>query len=241
MLSRSKKHLNHLSQDIQQLPFPVQNWLKASGALQADPIHHVFIKQKLRMQMDPAKPKWFDATADQLITVSPPAFNWSVKVKTGMVHGITGRDRFENGSGEMVIKLASMVPVAKSKSNIKVDQATLQRFLAEIVWYPSAVLCPYVSWESLDAYSARATMAFQGTSGTGIFYFNRNGEFKEFRAERYKDTGPKARPIEWIVTSEKTETREGIKIPVKLSAAWKLDSGNWTWLKLEVSEITYNS
>ena len=89
--------------------------------------------------------------------------------------------------------------------------------------------------------SARATMSFNGTTGTGIFYFNQNGEFKEFRAERYKETGPNARPIEWIVTSEKTETREGVKIPVKLSAAWKLDSGNWTWLKMEVSEITYNS
>ena len=104
------------------------------------------------MQMDPAKPKWLDATADQLITVAPPAFNWSVKVKTGMINGITGRDWFENGKGEMVIKLASVLPVVKSKSNEKVDQASLQRFLAEMVWYPTAALCPYVSWESIDAH-----------------------------------------------------------------------------------------
>jgi hypothetical protein len=32
----------------------------------------------------------------------------------------------------------------------------------------------------------------------------------------------------------------GVKIPVKLTATWKLDEGDWTWLKLEITEIKYN-
>lgn len=32
----------------------------------------------------------------------------------------------------------------------------------------------------------------------------------------------------------------GIRIPSELEATWKLDSGDWNWLKLEMSEIEYN-
>jgi len=240
MLETSKNYSSPEPLRITLLPLPVQNWLKASGALDVDTIHNVFIKQSIQMQMDPNKPKWFDATANQLITISPPAFNWSVKVKTGILNGIVGRDRFENGKGEMVIKLGSVLPIATSKSNVKVDQASLQRFLAEIVWYPSAALCSYVTWEPIDDHSARATMTFQGTTGSGVFHFDQLGNFREFRSRRFKETGPDAQPVEWIVKSDKFEVRNGVKIPVKLTATWKLEPGDWTWLKMEVTKITYN-
>jgi hypothetical protein len=35
-------------------------------------------------------------------------------------------------------------------------------------------------------------------------------------------------------------TFEGITAPAKMISTWKLDSGDWTWLKLEVTEIRYN-
>jgi hypothetical protein len=56
---------------------------------------------------------------------------------------------------------------------------------------------------------------------------------------RYKDIND-TDPTQWTVKATKTEEHNGIKIPVALEANCKLDSGGWTWLKLELANITYN-
>jgi hypothetical protein len=41
---------------------------------------------------------------------------------------VVGRDKFEDGKGEMIIKLISLIPVANAKNEEKVNQVTLQRY-----------------------------------------------------------------------------------------------------------------
>jgi len=152
---------------------------------------------------------------------------------------VTGRDKFENGSGEMTIKLLSLIPVANAKNHEKVNQASLQRYLAETVWFPSASLNPYITWEPLGENSSKATMEFKGVKGSGEFHFDVKGNFEKFVAMRYQDINAEE-PTEWTVIATKTEERNGIKIPVECEANWKLESGKWTWLKLKITDIQYN-
>jgi len=49
-----------------------------------------------------------------------------------------------------------------------------------------------------------------------------------------------SRRYEWIILVEEQKIFEGIKVPSKMTATWKLDEGDWTWLKLEINEIKYN-
>ena len=139
----------------------------------------------------------------------------------------------------MIIKIFSLVSIANAKNDEKVNQATLQRYLAEIVWFPSSALSPYIVWEQIDGTSAKATMKFNGTIGSGVFQFGEKGNFIKFVAMRYKDVQD-LKPTEWTVTATKTELQNGIKIPVELKVDWKLDNGNWTWLKLKITDIKYN-
>jgi hypothetical protein len=55
------------------------------------------------------------------------------------------------------------------------------------------------------------------------------------------DVEENSEPKLWTVTTIKTEERNGIRIPVELNADWKLENGNWTWLKLKINEINYNA
>ena len=152
---------------------------------------------------------------------------------------ISGRDKFVDGKGEMLIKLWSVIPIVNAKENHKVNQGTIQRYLAEIIWFPTAALSQYITWESIDDNSAKATMSYMGTTGSGIFYFNESGEFLKFSAMRYKDIEKDSKLIEWAVESLKTKEFNSIKIPVELKATWKLDDGDWTWLKLKITDIKY--
>lgn len=45
---------------------------------------------------------------------------------------------------------------------------------------------------------------------------------------------------DWIITVRKHTVMDGIKIPVEMDATWKLNEGDWTWLKLPIEEIRYN-
>jgi hypothetical protein len=222
------------------LPHIIQKWLLHNGTIGHETIETVFLEQEAQILMTPEQKEWSYAEAKQHFTIEPPAFNWSVNLKMNSVINVVGRDKFMNGKGEMIIKLFSTIPMVNERHNDKIDQATLQRYLAEIVWFPSAVLSPYISWEAIDLYSARATMSYNGTVGSGVFHFDENGVFKKFVAMRYKDKKD-AEPAEWIVTATKTEVRNGISIPVELKVDWKVNNHYWTWLKLKITNIEYNS
>jgi hypothetical protein len=221
------------------LPQIVQKWLTTSGMIGKHLISNVYLVQEVQLKMKPEQTNWNNGTAEQYFTVQPPAFNWNINTRINSILSVAGRDKFEDGKGEMTIKLLGLIPVADAKNDEKVNQATLQRFLAEIVWFPSASLSQYIKWEAVDAYSARATMEYKGTRGSGEFHFDKNGNFEKFVALRFQDSNA-IRPTKWTVIAIKTEERNGIKIPVECEANWELESGNWTWLKLRITDIQYN-
>lgn len=224
---------------ILHLPLAIQKWLLNSGMVGRESIETVFIEQDLKMLLKPEQKKWYNGTAKQYFTTSSPAFNWSVSLKMFPLMNVVGRDKFENGKSEMTIKLFSLIPVVNARNNEKINQATLQRYLAEIVWFPSAALNPYIIWEAIDNHSANATLEYNGTKGSGVFHFDENGVFKKFVAMRYKDAKD-IEPTKWTVTATKTEIHNGVSIPVEAELSWELDNGNWTWLKLKITSILYN-
>jgi len=224
---------------ISELPSIVQKWLINSGTIGKKPITNVHLTQELQLKLNPDQENWNNGKAEQYFTINPPAFNWNINTQMNSIFEVTGRDKFENGSGEMTIKLLSLIPVANAKNHEKVNQASLQRYLAETVWFPSASLNPYITWEPLGENSSKATMEFKGVKGSGEFHFDVKGNFEKFVAMRYQDINAEE-PTEWTVIATKTEERNGIKIPVECEANWKLESGKWTWLKLKITDIQYN-
>ncbi len=224
---------------ILDLPAIVQKWLLNSGAIGKGAVYNVYLEQDLQMLMKPGQKGWTKGKAKQHFTIEPPGFNWSVHLKMNPLLNVVGRDKFENGQGEMIIKMCSLFPIANVKNDKKVNQATLQRYLAEIVWFPTFALSSHIIWETIDNHSAKATIEFNGTKGSGVFHFGKNGNFRKFVAMRYKDAND-TEPTEWTVTATKTEDRNGIKIPVEAKADWKLENGNWTWLKIKITNIKYN-
>lgn len=224
---------------ISKLPSIIQKWLINNGTISKKPIYNVYLTQELQLKLKPEQTTWNCGMAEQYFTIQPPAFNWNINTEMNSILSIVGRDKFVDGKGEMVIKLLSLIPVANAKNNEKVNQATLQRYLAEIVWFPSASLSEDIKWETIDDNSARAIMEYKGTEGSGEFYFDNNGNFERFVAMRYQDSNDD-KPTKWTVTATKTEERNGIKIPIECEASWELESGKWTWLKLKITDIQYN-
>jgi hypothetical protein len=117
----------------------------------------------------------------------------------------------------------------------------MQRYLSEICWFPSAALNPYITWEAIDATTAKATMVHNGVSGSVIFHFSKGDDIIGCSADRFKGGGKDAPLEKWVVTTKGYSVMNGIKMPVKSEATWKLKEGDFTWYKLEISEVEYNT
>jgi hypothetical protein len=241
LISQNKMIENRIikENDIEALPEPVSNWLRNAGVVGKPFISIGKVTQTAGMKMKPEQENWMTAKAIQYTTIDNPAFIWTVDVKMNSLLTFQGRDKFENGKGKMLIKMNSLINVVNEQGE-KLDEGTLQRYIGEMVWFPSLALSPYIAWEQIDDTTAKATMTYKGTSGSGTFHFNTNGDVTRFSALRYKGNDAEAKRHEWTINISEYKTFEGIKVPAKMTSTWKLDERNWTWLKLKVTDIKYN-
>tara|TARA_R110000850_G_scaffold277086_1_gene422511 strand:+ start:258004 stop:259104 length:1101 start_codon:yes stop_codon:yes gene_type:complete len=226
-------------EDIKELPQPVKKWLSHSGLIGKPYMHSGKVLQHAEMKLKPKQEKWYKASAIQYTTIDVPAFIWTVDVKMNPFVYFRGRDKFVDGKGEMLIKLNSLINVVDEKGE-KLNEGTLQRYLGEMVWFPSLALSPYITWQEINETSATATMDYKGTKGSGTFYFNTEGNFIRFSALRYNGNEPDAKKYNWVLVVEEYKIFEGIKVPSKMTATWELENEDWTWLKLEIMDIKYN-
>ncbi len=226
-------------QMIQDLPEPVQKWLSKSGIIGQPMPKDVYLEQEAQLLLKPGQKNWIPAKAQQYYTINPPTFIWSVNMKINKIIPLRGRDKFEKGKGEMSIKLFSFLPLVQEKGGEKLNQASMQRFLAELVWFPSAAIQPYISWEAIDQNTAKANMSFNNTKGSGIFHFDEEGNFKKFTCLRFKENDDGA-PTEWTVIATQTGIINGIKIPTACEVNWSLPNGDWNWYKIKINNLAYN-
>ncbi|QHT71309.1 hypothetical protein GXP67_33965 [Rhodocytophaga rosea] len=225
---------------ISRLPAPVQQWLTRSNIVDKQTIHTVYLEQKGQMRTTP-EGKWMAVEAKEYFTVQNPGFLWIADVKAAPFIHLAGRDKYENGQGHMLIKALSLITVADAHGK-ETDQGTMLRYLGEMVWFPSAALSEYITWETIDASSARATMSYGGISAPGIFRFSAQGDVESFEAQRYYSRKAGATLEKWLVTIDKHSFKEfgGIRIPARSTVTWQLQTGDFTWFQLDITHIAYN-
>ncbi|SNS68969.1 hypothetical protein SAMN05446037_101732 [Anaerovirgula multivorans] len=226
------------AEDIEGLPQNVQRWLEYTGVIGREKIVAVRLKQKADMRLGEGKP-WMPVEAEQYFTSEEPGFIWRANIKVAPLIHIAGRDKYQDGKGNMLIKALSLFSVADSEGK-EIDQGTLLRYLAETMWFPSAVLKEYITWEEIDEDNAKATMTYGGITASGIFTFNDKGEAIKFEAERYGEFNGKFSLETWSVPVRDYKEFEGIRVPTKGDITWKLDDGDFNWFNFEITEIEYN-
>jgi len=229
----------HKEEELENLPAAIQKWLKNSGIIGKKEIKTVWVSQKAKMKMKPEQENWHYAEAEQWVNLENPAFIWVVKMKMFGFLNIKGRDKFKDGQGEMLIKLGSLLNIVNEKGP-KIDEGSLQRFLGELVWYPSFALSEFIEWQEIDSLTAKAEMKYKESSGSGYFYFNEKGDFVKFSTLRFMGNKADDKKNEWLIEVDEYAVFDGIKVPSKMRATWKLETQDWTWLKLEIEDIKYN-
>jgi hypothetical protein len=241
-LSSVKKEEEVIAQeDVENLPDIIQLWMENAGVVGKEKITLAHFQQtgSMRTSIDG---KWMPVKAKQYVSTVNPGFLWIADVKAAPYIHLAGRDKYVDGKGHMLIKLLSLISVADSKGK-EIDQGAMVRYLAEIVWYPTAALENYITWQEVDSTTARATMTYGGITSSAQFFFNKFGEVVRIEAERYYDRKDGATMETWVVDIEENsyEMLDEIRVPTKAQVTWQLEEGNFTWYKLEIGSFKYEA
>ena len=101
--------------------------------------------------------KWMPVVAEQYFTTRPPAFLWYATMRPFPLVWISGVDRFSDSHGSMRIKPLSFIPLGDARGP-EMAQGSALRYLAEIIWFPTAWLSDYIEWQAIDAHSVKAIL-----------------------------------------------------------------------------------
>ncbi|MGY5848829.1 DUF6544 family protein [Salegentibacter sp. F14] len=232
-------HLPAKLVDNPQLPSIIQKWLRKSGVAEKPKAAFVRLEQQGRMKIKPGG-DWMPFRATQYVNVHAQSFIWTARVNPGSFIYFDGRDKLMRGEGEMLIKLFSLFPVVNEYDNEKIDSGAMQRFLAEICWFPTAALSSKISWEALEDNTARADLEIYGKEVSGIFNFSEDGDLRSFQTQRFYGGEQNSKEETWKVEMLGFAEFSGYRIPNKSKITWKLAESDFTWLELEIMEVDYS-
>jgi hypothetical protein len=221
--------------DLDPLPEPVRRWLRHTQIVGTQRPTTVRLRQEADFQLEGRG--WVPYQAEQYFTTTPPAFLWKASFQLAPLVSIVGRDQYRHGQASLQMHVLSLVPVA-NKTGGGLNQGDLLRCLGELQWFPAGALADHLTWEPLEADSARATMRYGGVAASMTFHFGVGGRLVEARAVRYNDA--RSRNEAWVNRNHADAEFGGLRVPVVGEARWEYDTGPAPYIRWRITDLERN-
>jgi hypothetical protein len=224
---------------IERLPEPVQRYLRYAVPEGHPPVRMARLTQEgvFRTAVDQ---EWMPMQAEQCFTPNPPAFLWQAKVRPAPLLRIAVRDIYDRNRGNVRVRLLSLIPLGDA-TGPEIDVSSLIRYLAEMVWFPTAFLDESrIAWDAIDANRARATITDGALRGSLVCTFDGEGRMTGCTTdERFMMAGDRVTRERWTGHYSRYEERGGFRIPTEIEAVWNLAEGDFSYARIRVTGIAY--
>ncbi|MCX6649671.1 MAG: hypothetical protein NTV61_09855 [Candidatus Bathyarchaeota archaeon] len=224
--------------DLVDLPEPVQRYLRYTGVIGKETINTVRLKQTGVLRQTP-EDTWKNIEAIEYFSVNPPEFVWMGQMAVGPLNIISARDSYLDEHGHMRIQMLGIHTIGDVQGE-EMDYSSLVRYLNEMMWFPTAFLNDNISWEAVDGNSAKVTITEGNTSASAVLYFDEKGALTNFVGERYREVNGVFVKDTWETPMTGYGEFNGLKLPVKGVAVWKMSSGDFSYFEMEITSLEYN-
>lgn len=227
--------------DIVHLPAPVQKYLRLMGVIGKEKVRSVRVVYSGKMKMDPHK-DWSNFKFEQYNFFDNLARFYYIR---GSVNGIPARglDSYQNGKGNMLIRLGSLITVVDAKGE-DMDSAALVTLFNDMCFLaPASLIDDRISWETIDVLTVKATLTDKMNKVSGILCFNEDGELVNFITDDryYAPMGKESQKVRWSTPIKGYHEINGIKVPSSIEAVWNLDEGDFCYAKInKIREVEFN-
>ena len=223
------------------LPAPVRRYFQRALADGLPMISQTYLVQKGGFRTRPEAKKWARLSARQAFSAQPRAFVWDAKIAMAPAVPVRVCDVYRNGAGMMKAALFSVVPLVEASGVPEIDEGALMRYLAEAVWFPTALLPSQgVSWEAIDEQKARATVTDAGHTVSLTFSFNDEDDIASvYSPGRFRQVNGAFIPTPWEGRFSDHTDVNGFRVPIEAEVAWHLPDGPFVYWWAMMTEIKY--
>lgn len=170
---------------------------------------------------------WRPFTAQHTVVPSRTEFTWKARVKTLPLLSVGVTDAYAEGVGSGDVRLFS-IPIARQRGAPPVNAGSLHRYLAEAVWYPTALYpSDELRWSAISETKALATLTHAGTEVSLEFWFNTLDEVEAiYTPGRWGAFGGGYKEAPWLGRFFDYASHGGVRVPCAAEVSWRLD-GSW--------------
>jgi hypothetical protein len=180
--------------------------------------------------------------ATQYTTLAGPlSRTWYARIKMGPLTLLNGFDRYENGTGHILMRLLSLLPVV-DVCGPEIDLSAQIIFINDMVMWPAAFLSDYIHWKAINATSAELQVDLHGKQFSAVANFNEPGEMVNFITEdRYRTVGKGAKQDRWSTPLRHYHEVNGLRIPSQGDAIWHLPEGEFPYIRVSIDQVDYET
>lgn len=227
------------------LPAPVQRYFQTVLTPGQPMVAAVHIEHTGTFNLSAEGEQWVPFTSSQLVVTQRPGFAWNAAMP--MMPGMTARihDAYVAGEGILRAALFGLVPVMEMTGTPDVAHGEFLRYFAESAWYPTALLPSQgVTWEAVDADSAKATLGDGDVTATLLFHFDEQGLVDWVRADA-RGRSVKKNGVDtveyapWEGRWRNYATYEGMLVPSDGEVVWLLPEGEKPYWRGHIAALRY--
>ncbi|MBC5991556.1 DUF6544 family protein [Pontibacter cellulosilyticus] len=227
-------------EDISKLPPLIQTYLEKAGFIDKPLAENFYITwEGTSLKLNPQK-EWMPIACVQFNAAQSPMRNALMTSKMFGFIPFSGKDKYQDGSGNMFIKLLAFT--VSDARGPEMDISALVTFLSEAILLPAALMSPYIRLQQVDDKTVTATITDRGKTATGKFYFNSDGLPERFKTEdRFFSTdGAEYDRLPWVAYYLNYKKISDYVLPGELRASWLLPEGEYEYFTGKIKNITYN-
>jgi hypothetical protein len=227
---------------FEQLPPPVVRYFQLVLRDGQPLIRIARFSQKGELRTNEKSDKWSPFEANQIVVPAAPGFQWNARISIAPLLHVQVCDTYIAGKGSGRVSLMSAITLAHDEDIRELNSGALHRYIAEAVWYPTALLPDAgVKWSEVDDNTAIATLTDSGTTISLEFRFNHAGEVTGiYTPERYGRFDGEYELHPWEGHFRNYEERNGIMVPMEGEVGWHLPDGWWSFWKGNIIQINYD-
>jgi hypothetical protein len=183
--------------DFENLPAPVARYFRFALREGQPIIKTALIRHAGEFNLND---RWIPFESEQHFSRNPPAFVCDAKMRTNPLMSVRVRDGYQNGQGSMRAKIYGLLTVISADGNDeKLAAGALQKYLAESVWQPTALLpSENLQWKAINDRRALATLTDAAGAVFLEFEFSQSGDVAGiFSPARFKEVNGEYKPFPW--------------------------------------------
>jgi hypothetical protein len=218
--------------NLKRLPTPVARYFQCVLRDGQPSIRVARFSQSGQLRTSAHSRRWMTFDAHQTVVPGARGFLWEARAGWGDMRPLHIVDNYQAGFGLSQARLWSTFTLSSHRGGHELQAGALHRYLAEAVWYPTALLpSAGVKWTAIDDRRALATLSDVGVAVSLEFRFAESGEVSGiYTPGRWRNVDGSFCLTPWEGRFGPCIELAGMRVPANAEVGWYIGGytdGQW--------------